>query len=156
MTDMRLLTPHFARWEFTVSETAVRKNIDNTPPEFLWQPLQALCEHILEPARAALGPIRVTSGYRCPSLNALIGGAKNSQHMMGEAADVVPLDVTLAALFKWLYQYAPFDQLIWEFGEWVHVSYRDIGRREALMAYRHAGATTYTPMEREQILSFEG
>jgi uncharacterized protein YcbK (DUF882 family) len=31
----------------------------------------------------------VLSGYRCPKLNRLIGGAKNSQHITAQAADII-------------------------------------------------------------------
>ena len=34
-------------------------------------------------------PIRVNSGYRCPSHNRTVGGATNSQHLHGTAADIV-------------------------------------------------------------------
>jgi uncharacterized protein YcbK (DUF882 family) len=44
----------------------------------------------LETVRALAGghPIRIVSGYRCPPHNKAVGGAKNSQHMYGSAADI--------------------------------------------------------------------
>jgi hypothetical protein len=42
----------------------------------------------LEAARLKVGAISVVSGYRCPSYNASVGGASNSQHMYGVATDV--------------------------------------------------------------------
>jgi zinc D-Ala-D-Ala carboxypeptidase len=63
----------------------------NPPPEVV-ENLRALCIHILQPLRDALGsPVKINSGYRCPSLNKSIRGAKNSQHMHGQAADIIDL-----------------------------------------------------------------
>ena len=43
--------------------------------------LQVLRDHLNR-------PIRITSGYRSPSHNKAVGGAKNSQHLYGKAADI--------------------------------------------------------------------
>lgn len=149
------LSPHFARWEFTVSQTAVRRGIGNMPPPEAWENLEALALRVLEPARVACGPIRVTSGYRSPLLNSAIGGADSSQHTKGEAADIIPYRVPLPVLFRWLYENAPFDQLIWEFGEWIHVSHRRTGpqRGSVLLAHKREGRTAYAKMEHEQVLA---
>ena len=49
----------------------------------------ALVEEVLDPARERLGkPIKVNSGYRCPLKNKAVGGVANSQHLLGEAADI--------------------------------------------------------------------
>ena len=131
---MVLLTEHFSLRELTLSETAVRRGIDNTPPSEAVESLFALCENILEPARRALGPIKVTSGFRNQAVNRLVGGQTNSQHLVGEAADIHPLKVSLHELYRWLYLNTPFDQLIWEFGRWIHVSYRRKSQRGILTA----------------------
>lgn len=151
MTYARKLTPNFSRWEFTLSETATRMGLDNTPSSKEWDNLKALATTILEPARKACGPIHVTSGYRSPALNAAIGGAKNSQHMLGQAADIVPYQGTLLDLYKWIYFNADFDQAIWEFGDWVHVSHAglDRNRHQALIASRASGKTVYAQMTAE-------
>jgi len=138
------LTDHFTPEEMTFSETAIRHGLPNVPgPDELLN-LQALCKHVLEPARAALGPIHVNSGFRSPAVNALVGGAPGSQHTKGQAGDLRPLVATLHELLVWLWENAPFDQLIWEFGAWVHVSYdrREPGRHQLLAAFRKPGHGT--------------
>lgn len=46
--------------------------------------------YLLEEIRQRTGqPVNITSGYRTPAHNQKVGGAKNSQHMLGKAADIV-------------------------------------------------------------------
>lgn len=80
---------YFELAEFLESETARKKGIDNTPSFEIVDHLNELVREILEPLRAAYGaPIRVSSGYRCPALNAAVKGASESVHMLGYAADL--------------------------------------------------------------------
>lgn len=84
------LTEHFTLEELTYSAIAEKKHIDNTPNTTMINELRRLCYDILEPIRQRYGkPIIVTSGYRCPLLNKIVGGAKNSCHMSGQAADII-------------------------------------------------------------------
>lgn len=122
--------------ELTKSTTAQRMGIKNVPSKEQEQNIIALIENILDPLREAYGrPIIVTSGYRCPDLNRAIGGARNSQHMMGQAADIRTIEDTVTENKK-LFDLAqklklPFDQLINEHNfDWVHISYSDRNRRE--------------------------
>jgi transposase len=154
--DTTRVSEHFVRGEFTASEMATRKGIDNTPPVAAWDHIGALATRVLEPLRAAIGPLHVNSGYRSPELNRAIGGATASQHMIGEAADVIAVDRTIpnARIFLWLYDHAEFEQLIWEFGgAWVHVSWRLGGpqRRSVLDARRVRMSTVYVPLTDEII-----
>jgi hypothetical protein len=132
------LTEHFSLEELIASEIAARKGIDNTPADNLIRNLQVLAEG-LERVRASLGgrPIHVNSGYRCSELNRIVGGAQNSLHMQGLAADILcpqfgaPLEVcrTIAA------SGIELDQVIHEFGRWCHVSFPlpgAIGRKQLL------------------------
>ncbi len=120
------MTDHFSLEELIVSETAARFGIDNTPPPAIIANLQVLA-HGLEQVRAALGerPIHVNSGYRCLALNKKIGGARNSQHLYGLAADIIcpsygtPLVVCHEIVAAGLKP----DQVIHEFGLWCHVSF---------------------------------
>lgn len=127
---------YFTMGELTRSATAARLGIKNEPTaeERGW--LEALVEKVLDPLREKWGaPIRVTSGYRCERLNRAVGGAKNSQHRLGQAAD---LDAGGKAKNRDLFNLIrasglPFDQLIDEKGyAWVHVSYGPRNRRQVL------------------------
>ena len=133
---------YFIIEELTDSAVARQLHIDNTPDKMCIQNLQALVEHILDPAREALGkPIRVNSGYRCPRLNKCVGGVDNSQHIKGEAADI---DTGHPAENKKLFEILlklPFDQLIWERGNkqgpaWIHVSYKRNGENRKEVLYQ--------------------
>ena len=80
---------YFTIQELTSSATALREGIDNRPTESAYHLLHVLVDQLLDPIREAWGePIVVSSGYRCKELNALVGGAKNSHHMLGCAADI--------------------------------------------------------------------
>ena len=126
----------FTKSELTRSDTARIRGIDNTPTPEASAALDALMWNVLDPIRRMWGkPIIVNSGYRCPKLNAAIGGSATSQHMKGEAADITAGDPTKnKELFDMIAQSAiPFDQLIDEKGyRWIHVSYRPNGRRNVL------------------------
>lgn len=50
--------------------------------------LTNLCKVYLQPLRTAFGPISITSGYRTAESNSAVGGAKNSYHLLGLAADI--------------------------------------------------------------------
>lgn len=136
------LTEHFTLEEFTTSSTAKARGIDNSvSSQRVVYNLRNLCEQVLEPLRSyANQPITISSGYRCKALNKVVGGARNSQHMTGEAADIhIPLydfkdstgsrltDIQLARdWMQWLTDNTDFDQLILETVNrrifWIHVS----------------------------------
>src|SRR5438094_10039629 len=82
-SDKVQLSDHFALWEFTTSQEAERRHIDNTPSAEVVSHLRTLCQQILEPARTALGPLRISSGYRSPALNASVVGSQHSAHLQG-------------------------------------------------------------------------
>jgi hypothetical protein len=145
------LTEHFTLEEMTFSPTAIKKGIDNTPNAQAIKNLTVLCEKILEPLRTHVGgPIKISSGYRCEVLNSLIGGAKSSQHKIGQAADI-DLKEKCAEAFHWIRENLDYDQIIWEFGndkqpDWIHISYSTKGnRKNALKAIKVNGRTKYIP-----------
>lgn len=72
--------------------TTTSQGLDNKPDAAQTAALVALCVRALEPIRALLGvPLQVTSGFRSAAVNKAIKGAAKSQHLLGEAADVVPV-----------------------------------------------------------------
>ena len=77
-----------------------------------------LTNSLLQPLRDFVGPINITSGYRCPEVNAIVGGSSSSQHLYGQAADFVCIDIPKAILFI---KNKTFDQLI-VYNTFIHVS----------------------------------
>ena len=148
---------YFSIKELTSSATAVRKGIDNTPTPTIRAALTALVSNVLDPLRELYGkPIIVTSVYRCPKLNKAVGGATNSQHTKGEAADIRSVSDKYSdnkKLFELIKKSSlPFDQLIWEYGtdtgpDWIHVSFKAAGRRNILRAYKKAGKAYYVTIK---------
>jgi hypothetical protein len=121
------LSEHFTLEELTASETAVRSGLDNTPGPTAYQNLVRL-SNFLEEVKKVLGgkPIMINSAYRSPLVNAAVKGSKNSQHLIGCAADIrVPgmtPDQVVRAIIDSDLQY---DQLIREFESWTHISISD-------------------------------
>ena len=153
---MERISDHISYKEATFSQTATRKDIDNTPSEEVLQRMKTVADNIFEPLRAHVGgPIKINSFYRSIMLNTAIGGSKSSQHTRGEAIDI---DDTLGCMsnkdmFTFIKDELDFDQLIWEFGDdenpaWVHVSYvsPENNRRRILKASKVNGKTTYNVM----------
>lgn len=140
------LSDHFSLAELTHSQTADANLIDNTPSAAVAERLRFLCQMCLEPIRDLLGtPLHISSGFRCEQLNRLVGGEPSSQHVRGEAADIVPMEVDLDDAFMAIAQAdVPFDQLIRE-PSWIHVSYAPDRepRRQCLVAEPTDNGMTY-------------
>jgi hypothetical protein len=142
MPDERL-TPSFWLSEFLRSDLATRKGIDNTPPPAVLANIRGVLAPAMQRVRDLLGaPVFITSGYRSPELNAAIGGAKDSQHMQGLAADfIAPAAGTPFTVCLYLLQHGlglHWDQLIWE-GNWTHVSFVPSHPRGDLLTARFVG-----------------
>ena len=87
------LSENFTLEELVASSTATKLGIKNLPDETQKSNLKKLCTTILQPLRNVFGqPITVTSGFRCAQLNKIVGGSPASQHIKGEAADIVSSD----------------------------------------------------------------
>lgn len=139
------LTPHFTLAELTVSQRAARLGIPNKPDQIALRNLTRLAQ-TLELVRVAIGvPLIVSSGYRSPLLNSKTPGASNtSAHARGLAADFTaprygtPFDVCQAIIHAGI----AYDQLIYEYGQWVHLGLADDGvkpRRMVLSKFTNTG-----------------
>ena len=139
------LSKNFTIEEFLVSQTATRHGIDMTPGPEIIENLQRLVTGVMQPLRDEVGVgIFVRSGFRPLELNTRIGGSKTSEHVNGNACDFkvigqTPFDTAELIVSMEL----PFDQVIHEFGRWVHCGVRDILRAQELTAYKKDGKTKY-------------
>lgn len=127
---------YFTIAELCQSETATAKGIDNTPTKDIEDKLQKLVDNVLDPLREWYDrQIIVNSGYRCEALNKAVGGASNSQHKYGEAADITAgSKEENKKLFEYIKDNLPFDQLIDESNfTWVHVSYKENRLRKQVL-----------------------
>lgn len=136
MTDIRL-SQNFTLRELSHSQAAARAHLDNTPPPPVIENLRRVAETLLQPVRDFLQkPVSVTSGYRSPAVNELIGGSRSSAHMTGLAVDSECFALSTleyACVFERLH--LPFDQLILEFHHkdnknsgWVHAALAPAGQ----------------------------
>lgn len=139
------LTPHFTLDELTVSQTADRLGLGNTPDERALANLKRLAL-LLETVRLRLGrPIIVTSGYRSREVNRAVGSGSTSQHITGCAADFIcpgfgnPITICSALVDC---REVEYDQLIDE-GGWVHISWALQPRRQVLTARFTPQGTRY-------------
>ena len=113
------------------SQQGARLGLDNTPPPAVITALKTLCERVLEPVRKQFGrPMAINSGYRSPAVNKAVGGAADSQHVRGEAADIEIPGLANGDIAIWIRDNLAFDQLILEAyrpgqpsSGWVHVSF---------------------------------
>lgn len=112
------LTEHFTLEEMMYSNTALVFNIENRATAQEIHNLYMLCVRVLEPLRKHFGkPIHINSGFRCKALNEKVGGAPNSYHTKGRAADI-PWN---KAYFDYIKNHLPHTELINE-GGWIHVA----------------------------------
>jgi hypothetical protein len=138
---------------FTLQELSkTSTGLENTPNKKQTDSLRQLAINVLQPARDALGPIKVTSAYRSQAVNAKVGGVSTSQHTKGEAADLI-MSGGQKKLLEWIIANVEFDQIISEFPDangnpqWVHVSYKEgANRNQKLKAIKSNGKTKYVPL----------
>jgi len=137
------LTTNFTLAELTVTTTG----LPNTPTPAEVAHLAALAGKILQPLRDDLRrPVLVNSAFRSERVNRAVGGTATSQHRLGQAADIRVDGMTSRALAQRIIDLRlPFDQVIEEFGRWVHVSLGPRHRRQVLTATSSGGRTVYVP-----------
>lgn len=111
------LSPYFRLVEF-----ASRDGAD----EVLVHP--ALVQSVLDPVRLHFGsPVHISSGYRSPAHNRRIGGARNSRHVYGMAADIVVRGVSPADVHAFIETLDPGG--LGRYGSFTHVDVQGTGRR---------------------------
>jgi putative chitinase len=142
------LSTHFSLEEFTRSDTATKLKIANNPTPAHLENLKHLAER-MEAVRALFDkPIGISSGYRNPQLNAAVGGVPNSAHALGHAADfhVDGLD-DLAAAKQIRDSELKFDQLIYEKGRCVHISFDPAMRQQVMRQPGGPGSQCFMGLE---------
>ena len=145
------LSENFYLNEFTISQEAERHGYRNEPNEKQTENLRLLCVNVLQPLREIINaPIFINSGFRSFDVNTAVGGRFNSQHLEGKAADFVVPSMNLVDVFNIVSQRFPFDQLILEFGKWIHVSWNgDKNRRDVMISKKVYGKTVYEKLNEE-------
>lgn len=149
---------NISKRELQHSSTAQSLGLENSIPaehetnlvELAW-----FLQKIRDELKAHYGkelPIIISSGYRSPELNRVIHGSKNSMHMKGRAADIKVPGLSTVELTHFIAEYVPgFDQLIEEFGRWVHVGLSDHPRGQVLRATKDSAQTVYTPLDEPEV-----
>jgi zinc D-Ala-D-Ala carboxypeptidase len=138
---MTYLSENFTLEEATFSETATRLGIDNSPSLVQYANMRQAALG-MEQVRELLGgqPIKVSSWLRVPKVNEAIGGSGKSSHMDGWAVDFTcprfgdPYAVAKAISRSGI----KYDQLIHEFGKWVHISFAPEARQQNLTIFNPA------------------
>ena len=144
------LSKNFTLIELITSQEAARRGLDNTPTPQVITNLTNLVKNVLQPLRDLVGiPIVISSGYRSSAVNSAIGGAKNSEHMTGCAADFTIPGKTNKETAQLIMYNLTFNQLILEFYRadnpyygWVHCSYSASGNKKEVL---HFDGNNYYP-----------
>ena len=133
------LSEHFTLEEATHSDTAIRQGIDNQPSTLQLENMKVAAKN-LELVRATTGALNVNSWLRLPAVNVAVGGSKVSSHMDGWAIDVSSSKLTPYQLCQEVKKSGiKFDQMIHEFGRWMHISFAPEMRQQELTIFKPEG-----------------
>ena len=113
------LSPHFLLSEFL----NLGKYPQNIPTMQDVINLTYGCHLLLEPARLIVGPIIINSGFRNEDVNCRVGGVKNSQHLIGQAADIRPKDSAQFQHLVELLKISPYTDHLLTGNGWLHISW---------------------------------
>lgn len=132
--------------ELIHSDIAVRYNINNMPDINHLDNMLDLLYYVLQPTRLHFGVVIVSGCYRSYALwNKLkqlgYNPAKDSQHLRGQAADIIVPSRNLKDVFRWMRDNLEYDQLLYEYDSkgniWIHVSYnKGKNRKQAIDNYK--------------------
>ena len=133
------LSEHFTLDEATYSETAIRLNINNQPDARQLANMTTAAQK-MEEVRNVTGALRVNSWLRLPDVNVAVGGSKVSSHMDGWAVDCSSTAHTPYELCQIVLKAGiKFDQMIHEYGRWMHISFAPEMRQQELTIYKPEG-----------------
>lgn len=133
------LSEHFTLEEATHSDTAIRQGIDNQPSTVQLENMKVAAQK-LEQLRAITGPLNINSWLRLPAVNIAVGGSAKSSHMDGWAIDVSSSKLTPYQLCQEVKKAGiKFDQMIHEFGRWMHISFDPAMRQQELTIFKPEG-----------------
>lgn len=118
---------NFSISELVKSDKAKQKGIKNIPSISQIDNMLNLIFYCLQPIRDKFGAIRITSGYRCEELNKLVKGSATSNHLQGNAADIIPLNATFKQVYDFIVNNLDYDECFIEKNsdgtKWLHVAY---------------------------------
>ena len=150
-----MLSKWFSMSECIRSSKATLLNLNNYPPDEVIARLKVFLTKVMDPIRELFGvPISPSSVYRSWPLNTAVGGSATSQHPEGEAADFnVPGLSVREVMRRIIAAGIPFDQLIDEYGKWVHISYTERrANRGEIWEFRMVnGRTVKRRLRREEV-----
>ena len=122
-----MINLNFSISELCKSDIATKNGILNIPSLECCDHLLELIFYLLQPLRDKFGAIKITSGYRCYTLNKKVGGVYNSNHLYGFAADIVPQNATFKQVYDFIVQLLDYDECFIEkssTSKWLHIAYR--------------------------------
>lgn len=124
---------NFSISELIKSDAAIKNNINNMPDLKALDNLLNLIFYCLQPLRDKIGkPIIISSGYRCAQVNRIVGGASNSQHLSGKAADFIVPNASINSVIDFIKKSGiEYDQLINEYDKWIHISFNKGNNRKS-------------------------
>lgn len=145
------LSENFTLAELTKSETAMKNNFSEQykPSQEVIDNLKLLAVNVMEKITTKFGSFSPTVAYRCKRVNDKVGGAKNSEHLYGQAFDETFDDSK--EVFFWVIKNLKFSKMIWEFGDvnqprWLHIGYdtKNLNNTVLVSSKNALGKTVYT------------